>query len=89
MRHRGLIQRVAGIGIGFAVLQAIGGRTCTSVISGTLPPGTAHPLLANLLGVAYVVAYVGVTLVAPILILAWGLLWLQERIAPSSKPNQT
>jgi hypothetical protein len=55
------------------VLHLAGARPCVSVLSGTFPPDVA-PAAAEALGVLYVVAWALLTLAAPILLLAAGIL---------------
>ena len=55
------------------LLHLAGARPCVSVLSGTYPAGVA-PATAEVLGVLYVAAWAFATLVAPILLLAAGIL---------------
>jgi len=55
------------------LLHVAGARPCVSVLSGTYPMGFA-PGVAEVLGVLYVAAWALATLVAPILLLAAGIL---------------
>jgi hypothetical protein len=55
------------------VLHLAGARACVSVLSGTYPAGLV-PATAEVLGLAYVVAWAVATLAAPVLLLAAGIL---------------
>jgi hypothetical protein len=62
----------------FLFCQLMGWRGSTMVLSGTRPVGL-HADQAFMQGVLYVIAYLGVTVVAPVLILAAGVLaWLNR-----------
>jgi hypothetical protein len=73
--HRGflsskaMVSWAAAILITFAILHALGWREFTSVISGTIPRG-ASSMEASVKALAYMAAYFGAVLVAPILIIA-------------------
>jgi len=72
---RGLLLRAALLWLGFALCQAAGLRACTGFLSGT-QPGALRPELTAALGIVYLCAYVGATVLAPILLLAAGFLAL-------------
>ena len=72
---RGLLLRAALLVAFFGICQAAGLRDCTGFLSGT-HPGTLAPGTTVLLGTLYLVAYVGATALAPILLLAAGFLVL-------------
>ena len=59
----------------YGLCQVAGLRDYTGFLSGT-QPGTLAPLPGALLGVLYLVAYLGATLLTPILLLAAGFLGL-------------
>jgi hypothetical protein len=67
--------------LAFAAVHLAGWRESTTVLSGTLPPGAsgwAEPTRQALL---YIAAYLGCTVLAPILALAGLIQWLLERVA--------
>jgi len=64
----------------YLVCDGLGWREYTSVLSGTAEPGNSSDL-CWLLGVIYVVAYLGVTVVAPILVLATGIFLVLLRVS--------
>ncbi len=70
----------------FLVAQLAGLREQTAFLSGT--PGTDATDLhtSALYGVTYIFCYLGFVVVAPILLLAAGLLILWERIEPKTEP---
>lgn len=75
---------------GYLVCEGLGWRAYASVLSGTLPPGPAGSAEARAaLGLVYVLAYLGATLLAPVLALMAGLQlltpWLLKKIR-SSRP---
>ena len=72
---RGLLLRAALLVAFYGLCQAAGLREYTGFLSGT-HPGTLAPLPSALLGLIYLVAYLGATLLAPILLLAAGFLGL-------------
>jgi hypothetical protein len=57
---------VALVAVGFAALHVVGGRDCVAVLSGT-PVGSEEEIV---IGLAYVLGWFGVVLVAPIVVLA-------------------
>lgn len=65
------------------VLHLAGARTCVSVLSGTFPTGMA-PAAAEALGLLYVVAWALATLVAPVLLLAAGILTVVLFLPPTA-----
>jgi hypothetical protein len=75
MTPAGLLKRAAIVAAAFLVCHLAGWRELTSVLSGT-PPGST---LAALGGVLYLVSYFAAVIVAPVLVIAAGLLRLALR----------
>src|SRR5579859_277795 len=77
---RGFILRAIFIGVVFLMIHLAGLREYTSVLNGTVGPGSANRELSVVLGVVYVAAYLGVVLIVPILLLGAGILalWLRR-----------
>jgi len=67
------------LSLGFLMCHVVGGRECTSVLSGTYPSAGALGEFAILLGLMYAVAYMVVVILVPILILGAGIVWLFDR----------
>ena len=74
MTPKGLLQRAAVIALVYAVLHVAGGRHDAAFLSGT-------PVGSLVLGCAYVVVYFAFVLIAPILVIAAGLLHVSARVA--------
>ncbi|MCX6995812.1 MAG: hypothetical protein NTV49_01685 [Kiritimatiellaeota bacterium] len=72
---RGLLLRAALLAVFFGLCEAAGLRDYTAFLSGT-QPGAHLPAVTAVLGVIYLVAYFGATLLSPILLLAAGFLGL-------------
>ena len=72
---RGLLLRAVLLAVFFGLCQTAGLRDYTGLLSGT-QPGPHTPAVAALLGGIYLVAYLGATLLSPILLLAAGFLGL-------------
>jgi len=70
MSPGGLLIRALVIGVVFLVCHALGWREHTTFLSGTAKSAETGFGVSTLLGVLYLVAYFGVVLVAPILVLA-------------------
>jgi hypothetical protein len=75
---RALLLRAAVLVIFFLAVHAAGWRSATTLLSGSTPAG-GPPLLAVFEGVVYLVAWIGLTVMAPLLILAAALIWLSAR----------
>ncbi len=76
---RGFILRAMFIGVAFLGVHLAGLREYTSVLNGTVGPGSANRELSVVLGVIYVAAYLGFVLLVPILLLAAGMLEFWQR----------
>ncbi|HEY6226904.1 MAG TPA: hypothetical protein VI282_07260 [Verrucomicrobiae bacterium] len=68
----------------FAILNALGWREFTSVTSGTFPHG-ATAMEASVKALAYMAAYFGSVLVAPVLIIAAAIRFGLEQVFRVSK----
>ena len=73
---RALLIRAAIISVAYLVTHLLGFRLYTCVLCGTMP-GQSSDFLATL-GIIYVLLYFGTVLVAPVFIIAAGLLKLVE-----------
>ncbi|MHC4199878.1 MAG: hypothetical protein ACYSU0_07800 [Planctomycetota bacterium] len=71
---RGLAARAALIALVYTLLHLAGVREYASILSGTLPTGDPNDYLAMTLGVVYVLVHLAFFLVAPVLVLAAGIL---------------
>ena len=75
----GWLALAAGFVLFYLVCEALGWRAFTCALSGTLPLGPAGPSLElAMLGLVYVIAYLGATLLAPVLALAAGIQWIGQ-----------
>lgn len=63
----------------YAVLHALGLRSCMAVLCGNLPADASEHGRTTIFAVLYAIAYLGAVLGAPILILAAGVLRLFRR----------
>jgi len=75
---RAMLLRAAVLVFFFLAVHAAGWRSATSLLSGSIPAG-GPPFLAVLEGVVYLVAWIGLTVIAPVFILVAALLWLSAR----------
>ena len=77
---KGLLVRAGFLFVLFVICHLAGFREYTSVLCGTpaAPGATAH--LLAFLGLIYVLMYLFLTVVVPVLIIAAGLLFVYERI---------
>ncbi len=82
---RGLAARAALIALVYALLHLAGLREYTSILSGTLPTGDPKDYLAMTLGVVYVLVHLAFFLVAPVLVLAAGILHGLEHLVARSR----
>jgi phosphotransferase system glucose/maltose/N-acetylglucosamine-specific IIC component len=64
----------------FAVMHALGLREYTSVLNGTTGSVEMDPTYAALLGIVYILFYLAAILLAPILLIAAGLITAWQRI---------
>ena len=76
---KGFVVRAAIIALFFAVCHLLGWREHTSFLCGTTGSTSAGGHLSAVLGVIYIVAYLGFVLVAPMLVLAASILFGLER----------
>ena len=75
----GLLVRAALVAVFFAACHLAGWREHTTFLSGTPASAGGSVNTSALLGVVYMAAYFGLVLLAPILVLAAGLLFAFER----------
>lgn len=81
---RGLLLRAALLAATFLLLHLAGGRAYAGVLCGMhLSPGGIDP--KALLGLVYVIAYLGCVVIAPILVLAAALLLLWQLATRTSR----
>ena len=86
---KGLLIRAALIGLFFLIVHALGFKEHTTFLTGT--PADANTSLNQtiLFGVVYLVAYFGLVISAPILVLAAGIFSLLDALfAKSVKPPE-
>jgi hypothetical protein len=76
---KGFALRAVIISLVFLVCHIAGFRSLTSVLCGMKPVTGALGYFAALLGFVYVLMYLAFTVVAPVLLIAAGLLFLTER----------
>jgi hypothetical protein len=76
---RGFLLRAGVIGAAFLALHLAGLRDYASVLNGTVGPASTGWKTSAFLGVAYLVVYMALVILAPILILAAGILSLWHR----------
>lgn len=88
LSSRGLAARAALIAVVYGVLHLVGLREYTSILSGTLPTGDPNDYLAMVLGVAYVLVHLAFFLVAPVLVLAAGMLYGLEYLLARSRSGE-
>ena len=81
---RAMISWALAIFAMFAILHALGWREYTSMTSGTIP-NRATPMEAFVKAMAYMAAYFGSVLIAPILIIATAIRFGLEQIFRVSK----
>jgi membrane protein implicated in regulation of membrane protease activity len=80
---RGFLLRALLIAAVFLAVHLAGLRDYTSVLNGTVGPGSAGWKLSAFLGLAYLAIYMAFVILAPVLILAAAILALCQR-----RPNQ-
>jgi hypothetical protein len=86
---RGFILRALFVGVAFLVVHLTGLRDYTSILNGTVGPGSANRELSVVLGVIYVAAYLGFVLLVPILLMAAGILafWQRREVGERKHPT--
>ena len=75
---KGFLVRAAIIGTIFLLLYIAGLKEYTCVLCGTSPTGNVADSWSAMLGVSYVLCYFAFIVLAPVLILAAGILWLLQ-----------
>jgi len=83
----GFLTRAAGLAALYGIAHLCGWRDYATVLAGGAPTSAVSPRLASFLGLVYVLLYFVWLIPVPILVLASGLLWGVERIAPTSAPS--
>jgi hypothetical protein len=73
---RGWLVRAAVIVLAWLLMHLLGWREDTRIISGTSLPNDFAGALGVFRGVAYLLAYFAAVVVAPILVIGAGILWL-------------
>ena len=84
LSSKAMLSWAGAIVIAFAILHALGWREYTSVLSGTIPNGST-PVEASAKALAYMAAYFGSVLVAPILLITTVIRFGLERLVEVSK----
>jgi hypothetical protein len=79
VRPRGLIIRAAALTALYGIAHLAGLRQNTSILCGMSPTAGAPASASMFLGAVYVVLYLIVTIVVPVLLIAAALLWLWDR----------
>jgi len=82
---QGFVQRALVIGAGFLLVHLAGLREYTSVLNGTVGPESAGWAMSAFLGVAYIIIYLAFVILAPVLILAAGILTVWQRHSNKEK----
>lgn len=80
-----LLEWAAMLTILFVIVQLAGLREFTSVLNGTVGSTHLSWQTASFLGAAYIFVYLGFVLVAPILLLAAGILKIWQRIVATKE----
>jgi hypothetical protein len=76
---RDLLQRAGGIGLLFLLAHLAGLREFTSVLNGTIGSTAVDAKLGTFLAVVYILLYLAVVILVPVLILAATLLLIWQR----------
>ena len=76
----GLILRAALIAAAFLVCHVLGWRQYTTIASGTAPAAFGGQSVGAALGILYIASYFGFVLLAPVLVLAAGLVALYQHV---------
>ncbi len=79
------VLRAAIIAVGFALCHLLGWREHTTFLTGTSSAAGTGLNTSAALGTIYMVAYFGFVLLAPILLLAAGILFVWERFTATDK----
>ena len=85
----GLLAVALEVTVVFAILHACGLREATSVLSGTVPVEGATLTIAMMKAFVYIVFYLGAVLLAPVLIIASGVMFAVERLWQARSPRAT
>jgi hypothetical protein len=85
---RGFAARAALIALVYTLLHLAGLREYASILSGTAPTGDPNDYLAMALGVVYVLVHLAFFLVAPVLVLAAGILRGLEHVLARSRSGE-
>lgn len=81
---KGLLVRAAVLAVVFVILHLVGLRDFAGFLCGTLEAEEGMRELSALLGFVYVIMYLAFVVVAPILVIAAGLLFAAEK-KPTSR----
>jgi len=82
---QGFVQRALVIGAGFLLVHLAGLYEYTSVLNGTIGPGSAGWGISAFLGIAYIIIYLAFVILAPVLILAAAILAVWQRYLNNEK----
>ncbi len=82
---RGFAARAALIALVYTLLHLAGLREYASILSGTAPTGDPNDYLAMALGMTYVLVHLAFVLIAPVLVLAAGILRGLEHVVARSR----
>jgi hypothetical protein len=85
---RALLLRAALIAAAYAVLHLARARPYVSLLSGTLHAPATEAQGTLILGVLYILAHIGFTVLTPVLVLAAGLVALYERVRERTEGSE-
>jgi hypothetical protein len=77
----GFVQRALVISVIFLLVHLAGLREYTSILNGTVGPDSAGWAGSAFLGMTYILVYLAFVILAPMLILAAGMLAVWQRLA--------
>ena len=84
---RYFLMRALALGVLFLVAHLAGLREYTTFLSGTAANPEAGLRVSSFLGMVYILLYLGVVVMAPILILAAGLVAVGKRMRQEKNPT--
>lgn len=80
-----LILRALVLSLVFLIVHSCGLREYATFLSGTVPYPEVSMKLASFYGMLYIVCYIGLIVLVPILLLAAGILALGQKVLKSSQ----
>jgi hypothetical protein len=85
----GFLQRALVISTGFLLVHLAGLREYTSVLNGTTGPESAGWASSAFFGVTYIIIYLAFVILAPVLVLAAGILAVWQRHVESNESKRS